>query len=145
MIIGKFHSYATTYGFQFGGTPPPNGYIYDPKTKKLVPTQKSQPKVANTSPPPPPAKLQSRFTPDMLNRNPPVNSGAVAAGGRAGLGVTAGASVNATVSNLQTKANQTISDIIPDSIEDNLPENFPLWILPATLVGGLVLILLLRK
>ena len=69
----------------------------------------------------------------------------LSASGRAGSGVTAGASVKATVSNLQTKANQTISDIIPDTIEDKLPENFPLWILPVGLVGGLVLILLLRR
>lgn len=68
-----------------------------------------------------------------------------ASGSSSGAGVSGGASIKASVSDLQTKVNQTVSDIIPDSIEDKLPENFPLWILPVGLVGGLVLILLMRR
>lgn len=44
MYIGRFqpyYSFATTYGFQFGGKAPPSGFNYDPKTKKLVPATPS--------------------------------------------------------------------------------------------------------
>lgn len=44
MYIGRFqphYSFATTYGFQFGGKAPPNGFNYDPKTKKLTPASAS--------------------------------------------------------------------------------------------------------
>lgn len=67
------------------------------------------------------------------------------ASGSAGVGISGGASIKASVSNLQAKADQVVSDILPDTIEEKLPENFPLWIIPAGLVGGLVLILLMRR
>jgi hypothetical protein len=70
----------------------------------------------------------------------------ISASGKAGAGVTAGASVSATVSDLQTKANQTVSDILPDSIEEKIPDGLPLWMLPLGIVGaGLLLILLVRR
>ena len=68
-----------------------------------------------------------------------------ASGSSGGAGVSGGASISATVSDLQAKANQTASSIIPDFIEDKIPEGIPLWIIPAGLVGGLVLILLMRR
>jgi hypothetical protein len=70
----------------------------------------------------------------------------IGASGKAGAGVTAGASISATVSDLQAKTNQAVSSIIPDSIEDKIPESFPLWMLPVGIVGaGLLLILLVRR
>lgn len=71
----------------------------------------------------------------------------ISASGRAGTGVTAGASVNATVSDLQAKTNKVVSDVLPDSIEGPIEDaGIPLWMLPVGIVGaGLVLILLLRK
>ena len=67
------------------------------------------------------------------------------ASGRTGSGLTAGGSISATVSDIQAKVNNTVSGIIPDSIEEKIPEGIPLWILPVGLVGGLVLIMLLRR
>ena len=74
-------------------------------------------------------------------------SAGVGASGRAGTGVTAGASVKATVSDLQAKTNKVVSDVLPDSIEGPIEDaGIPLWMLPVGIVGaGLVLILLLRK
>jgi hypothetical protein len=70
----------------------------------------------------------------------------MSASGKAGAGVTAGASISATVSDLQAKTNQAVSSIIPDSIEDKIPESFPLWMLPVGIVGaGLLLILMIRR
>jgi hypothetical protein len=71
----------------------------------------------------------------------------MSASGKAGAGVTAGASISATVSDLQAKANQTVSDILPDSIESSIEgAGIPLWMLPVGIVGaGLLLILLVRR
>ena len=71
----------------------------------------------------------------------------VSASGRAGAGLTAGASVTATVSDLKAKTNQVVSDVLPDSIEDKIENaGVPLWLLPVGIVGaGLLLILMLRR
>lgn len=71
----------------------------------------------------------------------------VSASGRAGAGLTAGASVTATVSDLKAKTNQVVSDVLPDSIEDPIENaGIPLWMLPVGIVGaGLLLILMLRR
>lgn len=69
------------------------------------------------------------------------------ASGSAGAGVTAGASVTATVNDLKTKTNQAVSDVLPDTIEEKIKgAGLPLWAIPLGIVGaGLLLILMLKR
>jgi hypothetical protein len=71
----------------------------------------------------------------------------ISASGKAGAGVTAGASISATVSDLQAKTDKVVSDVLPDSIESSIEgAGIPLWMLPVGIVGaGLLLILLVRR
>jgi hypothetical protein len=71
----------------------------------------------------------------------------ISASGKAGAGVTAGASISATVSDLQAKTDKVVSDVLPDSIESSIEgAGIPLWMLPLGIVGaGLLLILLVRR